>query len=54
MLFSIVAWVICVIVYNNEQKRESENQRHKMDQSDPLPLSELLYEHMKQIDETNK
>lgn len=42
-LFSIVAWVICVIVYNNERKRESENQRHRMDQTDPLPLSELLY-----------
>lgn len=53
-LLSIVAWVICVIVYNNERNRESENQRHRMDQSDPLPLSELLYSHMKQIDETNK
>ncbi|XP_052677058.1 uncharacterized protein LOC128158315 [Crassostrea angulata] len=30
-LLSIVAWVICVIVYINERNRESQNQRHRMD-----------------------
>lgn len=28
-LLSIVAWVICVVVYNNERKRETQNQRPK-------------------------
>lgn len=40
-LLSIVAWVICVVVYNNERKRESQNQRHRMDQTDPLPVADL-------------
>lgn len=42
-LLSIVAWVICVIVYNNERNRESENQRHRMNHTEPLPLAELAF-----------
>lgn len=42
-LLSIVAWVICVVVYNNERKRESENQRHSMEHTEPLPVAELPF-----------
>ncbi|XP_052677057.1 uncharacterized protein LOC128158314 [Crassostrea angulata] len=42
-LLSIVAWVICVIVYNNERNRESENRRHRMNHTEPLPLAELAF-----------
>nr|XP_034307036.1 uncharacterized protein LOC117682777 [Crassostrea gigas] len=42
-LLSIVAWVICAIVYNNERKRESQNQRHRMDHTEPLPFAELPF-----------
>lgn len=42
-LLSIVAWVICVVVYNNERKRESENQRHSMEHTEPLPVAEMPF-----------
>lgn len=42
-LLSIVAWVICVVVYNNERKRETQNQRHRMDHIEPLPVAELPF-----------